>query len=161
MSQVPGLGHVIFYRPPGRYPTLFHLFFPRAWCCSWSRSPARNASREFEHVTHLSGIGHRPHSRGCTIHRNTRVGVSSARYNKFMTNTEPALYHTIPQKLFKSRHCKYGQGWHRCWEARRSPGLDTAGSCSCVPLRLHPQTEYVTYLKKFKKYVTKLKKVLV
>ena len=24
MSQVPGLGHVIFYRHPGRYPTLFH-----------------------------------------------------------------------------------------------------------------------------------------
>jgi hypothetical protein len=24
MSQVPGLGHVTFYRHPGRYPTLFH-----------------------------------------------------------------------------------------------------------------------------------------
>ncbi len=24
MSQVPELGHVIFYRHPGRYPTLFH-----------------------------------------------------------------------------------------------------------------------------------------
>jgi hypothetical protein len=24
MSQVPGLGHVTFYRQPGRYPTLFH-----------------------------------------------------------------------------------------------------------------------------------------
>ena len=24
MSHVPGLGHVIFYRHPGRYPTLFH-----------------------------------------------------------------------------------------------------------------------------------------
>ncbi len=26
MSQVPGLGHVNFYRHPGRYPTLFHSF---------------------------------------------------------------------------------------------------------------------------------------
>ncbi len=26
MSQVPGLGHVTFYRHPGRYPTLFHFF---------------------------------------------------------------------------------------------------------------------------------------
>ena len=24
MSQVPGIGHVTFYRHPGRYPTLFH-----------------------------------------------------------------------------------------------------------------------------------------
>jgi hypothetical protein len=26
MSQVPGLGHVTFYRHPCRYPTLFHSF---------------------------------------------------------------------------------------------------------------------------------------
>jgi hypothetical protein len=30
MSQVPGLGHVTFYRQRGRYPTLFH--------CCWSLS---------------------------------------------------------------------------------------------------------------------------
>jgi len=29
MSQVPGLGHVTFYRHPGRYPTLFHSYGPR------------------------------------------------------------------------------------------------------------------------------------
>ncbi len=32
---VPGLGHVTFYRQPGRYPTLFHLSKARKFSLSF------------------------------------------------------------------------------------------------------------------------------
>jgi hypothetical protein len=46
MSQVAGLGHVIFYRHPGRYPTLFH----------WSCRNGKTADAELRVVTRFDTL---------------------------------------------------------------------------------------------------------